>query len=139
MFLLVTESTLAATFVLNLTTLLGEEMQEDLNEELVETIPTILCSVSAMVVSACFGLSLLALIWVQTVNLARGRTTSERFSRHPSEKSHQESECSMKHCMEMCCDSDSVPRIRYPGAKSTHTTITEEPEDSTLHAPLIYA
>lgn len=139
MFLLVTESTLAATFVLNLMVLLGDDMKEDLNEEWVEAVPALLCSVSAMAISACFGLSLLALIWVQTVNLARGRTTSERFSRHPSEKSHQESACKMKHCIEMCCDSDSVHPIRYPGAKSTHTTITEEPEESTLHAPLINA
>jgi len=135
MFLLVTESTLVATFALNLSAVMGEELWEDGIEE----IPELLCSLSAMLLSAGFGISLLALIWVQTVNLARGRTTSERFSRHPSERPLQESECSVKHCVEMCCDTDSVLRTRHPGPKSTHTTITEEPEESTLHAPLIDA
>lgn len=114
-------------------------MQEDLQEEGIEAIPDLLCSLSAMLLSAGFGLSLLALIWVQTVNLARGRTTSERFSRHSSERPLQQPECSVKHCIEMCCDTDTAPRSRYAGPKSTHTTITEEPEDSTLHAPLIDA
>ena len=48
MFLLVTESTLVATFALNLSAVMGEELWEDGIEE----IPELLCSLSAYLGSA---------------------------------------------------------------------------------------
>ena len=136
-FLLVTEACLITTFLLNSSYLLyNEDLWEDLRDEWWEAAPMVAASLGAMIVATGFGVSLLALIWVQTVNLAKGKTTSERFSRHSSDAPLTDSDCSLRHVSEMCFNTDSV-RVRFSGPKSAHTTITEEPADYSLHAPLI--
>ena len=131
-FLWVTEGCLVGSLVANGQKLMGEDWEGDWGEGVVEGAGLVF----VLVLSLAFSLSLLALLWVQTTNLFKGLTTSERFSRHDSTPRSAPSGCSLSHCRAMCCNSDAEGTQTSNGYSAI---ITEENSKEGLKTPLIDA